>query len=349
MEYAQDNGYQPEDYNAPLTQDVVNYNSYPYNWWFGYPSWYPYDYWNPYPYWYDWGFYYGPGRHAVFFGLPSAYFMDWYFYYPEHFSRYAELSNYYYNYYDRHRESMNYNSISHSVNDWRNRNKEIITNDWDRDDANRTQRFREYGQMEMDRRNYNTRNPNKQIEQSEYLQKKQNKYPLLSADVSKNQLPGRGSRIQSVVGNSSEPVKQPTVTIPDHYKAQVNEQTTNRRPEQNPQKPDANVQNSSNNKQVQPSYAGPQPKTTDNNQRRDNTNVQVKITKPIKQTENFTQIRNAQQYQQNTWKQIQPQSQPVQQPQRQATTSPPRQQQNSQVERPVKQEIQTTPKNRRDN
>ena len=101
QEYAQENGYQPEDYNAPLTPDVTNYNTNPYNWWFGYPSWYPYNYWNPYPYWYDWGFYYGPGRHIVFFGMPSAYFMDWYFYYPEHCYRYPELSNHYYNYYDR--------------------------------------------------------------------------------------------------------------------------------------------------------------------------------------------------------------------------------------------------------
>ena len=101
QEYAQDNGYQPEDYNAPLTQDVTNYNTNPYNWWFGYPSWYPYDYWNPYPYWYDWGFYYGPNGQIVFFGLPSPYFMEWYFYYPNHCYKYAELSNHYYNYYYR--------------------------------------------------------------------------------------------------------------------------------------------------------------------------------------------------------------------------------------------------------
>jgi hypothetical protein len=167
QEYAQDNGYQPEDYNAPLTQDVTNYNTNPYNWWFGYPSWYPYDYWNPYPYWYDWGFYYGSGGQIVFFGLPSAYFMDWFFFYPQYCFKYAELSNHYYNYYNRHRESRNNNSISHSVNDWRNRNKDIVTDDWDKDNSNRTQRFKEYGKMEMDRKNYNTKNPKKQIEQRE--------------------------------------------------------------------------------------------------------------------------------------------------------------------------------------
>ena len=236
QEYAQDNGYQPEDYNAPLTQDVTNYNSNPYNWWFGYPSWYPYDYWNPYPYWYDWGFYYGPGRHAVFFGLPSAYFMDWYFYYPEHCYKYAELSNHYYNYYNKHRESMNYNSISHSVNDWRNRNKDIVTDDWDKDNSNRTQRFKEYGQMETDRRKYNTKNPQKQIEQTEYLKKKQNKYPLISADVSKKQVIKDDSKIKPVQQNIPEPpVKKPTVTIPGRYKVPVNEQVNKQSSQNLPQ------------------------------------------------------------------------------------------------------------------
>src|SRR5674476_1475371 len=156
QEYAQDNGYQPDDYNAPLTQDVTNYNTNPYNWWFGYPSWYPYDYWNPYPYWYDWGFYYNPGRNVVFFGLPSEYFMEWYFYYPEHFSKYPELTSHYYDYYDMHRESMNNNSISHSVNDWRNRNKDIVTDNCARNNSSGTQRFKSYGPMETNRQKYNT-------------------------------------------------------------------------------------------------------------------------------------------------------------------------------------------------
>ena len=176
QEYARDNGYQPDDYKAPLTQDVADYNTYPYSWWFGYPSWYPYDYWNPYPYWYDWGFYYGAGGQIVFFGLPSSYFMDWYFYYPKHCSQYAELSNHYYNYYNGHRESRNYNSISRSVEGWRTRNKDIVTADWDKDNSNRTQRFKEYGKMEMERQKYNTKNPKKPIERTEYVQKNQRKY-----------------------------------------------------------------------------------------------------------------------------------------------------------------------------
>jgi hypothetical protein len=340
QEYAQENGYQPEDYNASMTQDVTNYNSNPYNWWFGYPSWYPYDYWNPYPYWYDWGFYYGPGRRAVFFGLPSAYFMEWYFYYPEHSTKYAELSNHYYNYYNRHRESMNNNSISHTVNDWRNRNKDIVTDDWGKNNFNRAQRFKEYGQMEIDRRKYNTNNPHQQIAHSEYLQKKQNKYPLLSADVSNKQLNRRDSKTQSVQENIPEPVKKPTVTIPDRYKAPEKEQLNNRRSEQNLQQQKSNVQNNNINKQQQV-IKNPQPNNNDTKKSSNNVIMQQKNSNPSKQTENFNQIRNAQQYHQNTWKQIQPQSQPVQQTKQQNNINPSSQQKTRQVERPVRQNIQT--------
>jgi len=350
QEYAQDNGYQPEDYNAPLTEDVTDYNTNPYNWWFGYPSWYPYDYWNPYPYWYDWGFYYGSGRRVVFFGLPSAYFMDWYFYYPEHSSRYAELSNHYYNYFNRHRESMNNNSISHSVNDWRNRNRDIVTDDWDKDNSGRTQRFKEYGQLEIDRRKYNTKNPQKQIEQSEYLQKKQKKYPLLSADVSRRQLVQKDSKTNSVQGYRLEPVKKPTVAIPDHFKASENEQLNNKRSGQNPQQQNSNVQNS-NIINRQPIIASPQPNNNESRQRPDNVNVQPRSSNPVKQTENYNQIRNAQEYHQNSWKEIQPQSQPIRQPQQQNYTPPSRPQENRQVEQrveqPGKQNIQTPSNNRR--
>ena len=331
QEYAEDNGYQPEDYNASLTPDVTNYNTNPYNWWFGYPSWYPYDYWNPYPYWYDWGFYFGPGRRPVFFGLPSANFMDWYFYYPQHSAKYAELSNHYYNYYDRHRQSMNNNPISHSVNDWRNRNRDIVTEDFDRNKTNRVQRFKEYGQMEADRQKYNARKPQKQIAQSDYLLKKQNRYPALSADVSKRQSIQRVPSTRVVPENIPEPVRRPTVTTPNQYK-------TDRQPEQNIQKPN-NV-----NKQ-QPVYTSPKPNNNGAQQRPANANVQPKNNNPSRQTENSNQIRNAQQYHQNTWKQIQPQSQPARQPQQQNNT--PRQQENRQVTQPARQNSQPPSNNKR--
>jgi len=320
QEYAQENGYQSEDYNAPLTQDVTNYNTNPYNWWFGYPSWYPYDYWNPYPYWYDWGFYYGAGGQIVFFGLPSPYFMDWYFYYPNHFSKYAELSNHYYNYYDRHRESMNSNSISRSVNGWRSRNRGVVNADWDRDASNRTQRFKEYGKMETERQKYNTRNPQKPIEQTEYLQQKQRKYPTLSSDVVNTRSTQQDSKTRSVQERVAEPVRKPPVIVPDRYKAPVNEPVNNRQSEQNVQPRNGNDQKNNSIRQQPPVNPSPKPRNPN----------------PVNQTENSNQIRNAQQFHQNTWQQIQPQPARQQQPQpaRQQQTQPVRQQQ----EQPVRQQ-----------
>jgi len=331
QEYAQDNGYQPEDYNAPLTQDVTNYNTYPYNWWFGYPSWYPYDYWNPYPYWYDWGFYFGPGGRIVFFGLPSAYFMDWFFYYPDHFFKYAELSSHYYDYYDRHRESRTYNNISRSVNDWRTRNKDIVTADWDKDKSNRIQRFKEYGKMETERKTYNLKNPKKQIDQAEYVQKQQRKYPLLSADVVKSRSIQTNSEPKSVREITPEPVKKPAVIVPDQYKANMIKQ------EQNNQQNKGNVQNNNINRQLPVVVPKPQPNNDVSRQKTDNVTVQPKNPIPIKQPENLNQIRDARQYHQNTWNQIQPQSQPVRQPQQKINNPPPRQQENRQVQQPSRQ------------
>jgi hypothetical protein len=321
QEYAQDNGYQPDDYNVPLTQDVTNYNTNPYNWWFGYPSWYPYDYWNPYPYWYDWGFYYGPGGHVVFFGLPSEYFMKWFFYYPDHFSRYAELSNHYYNYYDMHRGSINNNSISHNVGTWRTRNSGIITDSWDRNASGRTQMFKEYGQMETDRQKYNTKNPQHQIEQSEFLQKKQGKYPTLSVNVPENQSVQRNPGTKSVRENVPEPVRKPAILVPDRYKVPVTGQV-NKQPEQNRQNNNNNIQTGNVNAQ-QPVRVNPQ----------------LKSPVPQKPAENSNQIRNARQYQENTWQQIQsqPRTQQVQQSRPQNSAPAARQQVNSRVEQPVRQ------------
>jgi len=75
--------------------------------------------------------------------------------------------------------------------------------------------------------------------------------------------------------------------------------------------------------------------------------VQQKNPNPIKQTENTNQIRDAQQYHQNTWNQIQPQTQPVRQPQQQNTAPAPRQQENRQIQQPVRQNAQPPSNGRR--
>ncbi len=257
QEYAQDNGYQSEDYNASLTQeDILNSTANPFNWWFGYPDWYPYSSWNPYPYWYDWGYYYGSAGQVIVFGLPSFYYMNWYFYYPEHCSKYAELSNLYFNYCNNHQESTSYNSISHNVNLWRIRNKDIVTDAWAKDDVGRIQRFKEFGQMETERKAYNNKNPHQQVNQAEFVQKNAEKYTLLSGNISKNQSDMK-------INNATNPSKTE-------------------------QKPLINGSPSNQNNSRQTSV--------NNNQQRNS-----------KPQENFNQIRNAQEYHQNSWNQIQSQ------------------------------------------
>ncbi len=332
QEYAQYNGYQPSDYNTPMTEFDTNYTPNPYTWWFGYPSWYPDNSWNPNPYWYDWGFYYGPGKQIVYTGLPSSYFMDWYFFYPEHHKRYAELSNHYYNYYDKHVASANNNSVSRSVNEWRGRNKEIITSDWDKDKRNRVERFKQFGQLEVDRGKYNSRNPKKQIGQADFAQKQPNRYYFLADDVSKRPSVQRDPKPRIDPENMPKPAKRPNIATQGRFKPSP-----------------------------QPEYVNPQPANTETRQRPSNVNIPPRNTTPARQPENTIQMREAQQYHQNTWKQqeqprpqqpqqtrqpqpsrqAEPQQQPRQQPQQQAQPQQNRQPEVRQSVQPARQNGQT--------
>jgi len=314
QEYAQENGYQPDMYNAPMTEFDTNYSSNSYNWWFGYPTWYPENSWNPNPYWYDWGFYFGPGKQAVFTGLPSSYFMDWYFYYPKHFSKYAELSNHYYDYYDRHSGSMNYNSVSRSVNNWRNNNKDIVTKDWSFDKTNRVERFRQYGNMEVSRKNYNNRNPKQQIGRTEYVQRTPNKYYFLAADVSKTPEIQRNTRTTSVQENQAKPARRPTVTLPEHYNntSRQSNNNTSRQQENNTSRQRDNMSSR------QPASVNTQPANTVSRQRQTTVSTPSRNTNTTRPVEN-SQMRNAVQYNQNAWKQPQ---QPQQQTQQTQQTQP---------------------------
>lgn len=310
-DYAQENGYQQEDYNSQMTPDVTTYNAYPYTWWFGYPSWYPYDYWNPYPYWYDWGFYYGPGGSLVFFGMPSIYFINWYFYYPEHFNRYPELANHYYVYYTNHRAAVNYNPVSNGVNSWKIRNKDVVTSEWDNDKTNRIQRFKEFGKLETERTKYNVAHPHEQIERNEYIKRNQNKYPMITSDVVKNQTTQKISKPKSFqTYTPEETFKRPAVTVPQRYKLNNTAEPNNRQPI---------------NQKSQNEY---------NHSQNINT---------IKQN----QIRNAEQYHENTWHQMQPQSEPIRQQQHQQNYNPPARQEN--IQQPARQEQHYQQPARQDN
>jgi hypothetical protein len=195
--YAKDNGYDVADYSSPVPKDnltatsdpstiavdtdTTDNGSYPYNWWFSYPTWDPYSSWDPYPLWYDWGFYYGPGGNPFVFGLPSVYFVDWYFYYADHLKVYPELANHYYNYYLKHVDSRFNNPVNRIVNQWKSRNSDIVNAEWDKDNAGRIQRFKQFGQMETERARYNLKNPDQTLQRNEYMQKYPDKFPNLNS------------------------------------------------------------------------------------------------------------------------------------------------------------------------
>lgn len=216
-EYAQENGYQPNEYSASMSPDVVNYNTYPYNWWFGYPSWYTTPCWDPYPFWYDWGFYYGPGRRPVFFGMPSSHFMNWYFYNPEHCRRYPEFGNHCYGYYTKHRDTRYSNPVSRGVNDWRRRNKDVVTKDWDKDNSGRTQRFKEYGQLESDRAKYNRSNPERPLERKDYLEKNQGNYPHTTVVAVATSHSTKNKPYERTLPEQQSSPAKPHTKIPDSF------------------------------------------------------------------------------------------------------------------------------------
>lgn len=218
QEYAQENGYKTEEYATPRSPEIENYTSYSYNWWFGYPVWAPHAYWDPYPYWYDWGFYYGPHRRVVFIGMPSTYFLNWYFYNPQHHVRFPELSAHYYTYYYGHRGAIGYNSISRSVYNWHNRNADIVTSEWDRDPARRVQLFKEYGQMEVERRKYNQAHPEHILKRPEFIENHKDSYKNIRP---LNNEPRRGNYSRPMP-EPEPPVNRPRVGIPGSYNLKDN-------------------------------------------------------------------------------------------------------------------------------
>jgi hypothetical protein len=312
-EYAQEGGYDRQEYTGEMIPDVVNYDPYPYNWWFGYPTWYATPCWDPYPFWYDWGFYYGPGGRPVFFGMPSAHFMNWYFYKPEHCSHYSAFGNHCYGYYTKHRDSRYSNPVSRGVNDWRRRNKDVVTKDWDKDEAGRGQRFKEYGQLETSRANYNKANPGRPMERKDYLAANQGSYPHTNA-VAVAARPSKAAPYERAIPQQQAPVTAPHVKIPDSfYQNQRNNNTspagvipTEQHPNTNYEQRPAN-QNGRENQQI---HSGEQPRNTSGE--RQNPQQQRPVYVPERPVTN--QTRTANDYHQNTWQEVQPQPQYQPQP-----------------------------------
>ncbi|MBL7797411.1 MAG: hypothetical protein JNJ90_13025 [Saprospiraceae bacterium] len=189
QEYAREYGYVDEIYDimpnddlyaepAPTTQ-VVNhyYYDYAYPYWFGYPWWAPQPCWRPYPYWWYWGFY-PYGRVIVVVHMPSYHFMHWFFHHPYHHYRHNRLSTHFVGHYNRHRNSGT--TITAGVNEWRNENRGLVSDDWLRDQSRLPERLREYGRFEQERQTFNDKNPGKALTREQFLDKNTKRFPELT-------------------------------------------------------------------------------------------------------------------------------------------------------------------------
>ena len=326
-EYAQENGYQTQQYAIPNQNDLMYYNSYSYNWWFGYPSWYGYSYWVPYPYWYDWGFYYGPSHRMHYYGMPSARFFNWYWYRNENHYHYSEFSSHCYGYYNNHHGAYSYNPVCRGVHDWRNKNHGLVGKSWDGDNSHRVVLFKEYGQMEMGRAKYNASNPQQAISNQEYLKMNHEKYPSINS-AAQNIHEQNVSKPQETYQNNqplhmeNKPVNidqrniQPQVNNPQTVQPDV-------RPQYNNPSQQTTVQPQYNNPQthqpeVRPQYNNPSQQTTVQPQvQHYNTQPQTNPQQSYPQ-----QQHNAIEYHQNSWQQSQP-AQPATRPSYQAAPSRP--------------------------
>lgn len=184
-EYADENGYQSNDYdgddlyaeggNYDRNDPVIVHHYYdPYPYWYGYPYWEPYPRWHPYPWWWDWGWY-GRPQGIIIVYMPSYHFMHWYFDHPKHHEHYNHLSTHFVDHYNGHRHSGT--TISMGVRDWHERNRTVISDEFLSDKSRLPQRLKEYGQFEQSRQEFNARNPKKTVDPETFLDKNRQKYP----------------------------------------------------------------------------------------------------------------------------------------------------------------------------
>ncbi len=185
-EYATENGYDADDY---YSDDLYNDGNYtrrdnetrvhhyyePYPYWYGYPWWQPYPRWHPYPWWWDWGYNAYPYGPVVIVYLPSYHFTHWYFDHPHHHQQYNHLSTHFVNHYYGHRNSGT--TISMGVREWQNQNRAVISDEFMADKGRLPERLKEYGRFEQGRKEFNAKNPQKEVSQTEFLAKNTRKYP----------------------------------------------------------------------------------------------------------------------------------------------------------------------------
>jgi len=249
QEYSKEYGYTDEIYDivqnddlyakpapSPGPTQVVHhyYYQYAYPYWFGYPWWAPQPCWRPYPSWWYWGFY-PYDRVIVFVHMPSYHFMHWYFHRPYHHYRHNRLSTHFVSHYNRHRNSGT--TITAGVNEWRNENRDLVSDDWLRDQTRLPERLREYGRFEQERQTFNTKNPAKTLSREQFLDKNAKQYPELvrSRAAAKTEVQRERtdeSQRRSDWAPAKEPVK-PETTQP----ARVPRTETPDRPKTQPVKP----------------------------------------------------------------------------------------------------------------
>ena len=198
-EYEYDDLYYDAEVDNVVEQHYYYYN-YPY--WFGYPNWYYYPRWRLYPLWYDWGFYLGNSGTCIVVNMPSFYFMNWYFYLPHHHHYWPHLSAQFTNHYYGHR-AIGTSSINTTVANWKERNREVVTDDWTRDDGRLVERFKEFGKFESAREKYNEAHPQKAQTQKEYLDRNSNRFPKMTEKTERNKV--RENDLNKPVPKTSAP------------------------------------------------------------------------------------------------------------------------------------------------
>lgn len=236
-EYATENGYDSQDYPYDDLYDEGDIatpvrSNYYYPWWFGYPWWYPEPCWQPYPYWYDWGFYYRSHTIVVVY-LPSWYFMNWYFYHPRHHYQYNHLSTRFVDHYYGHRRSGT--SITMGVGEWRDRNRDVISDEWLKDKGRLPERLKEYGRFEENREAFNARNPKNPLTREQFLDRNTRQYPELtngraSVKTERQREQESGQIERSKWAPAKEPVKPEPARVPQNKPAQREPAEKSQRP-----------------------------------------------------------------------------------------------------------------------
>ncbi len=140
-DFAESQGYAPQEYSETQPVVVERYVNVSYPYWSGYPWWYETPCWTPYPYWYHWGFYYSSGR-TMWYGTPSWYFLSWHFRHRPNFGMYPHITNCYFDYFN-YGPRRYYARCSYVTHNWYRTNRTRLADDFRDDRSRRIERIRD--------------------------------------------------------------------------------------------------------------------------------------------------------------------------------------------------------------